>query len=216
MTTTLSPSDQLRAGRLTRRLLQLLAGLALYGVSMALVVRAGLGQIPWDVLHVGLARQLPFTLGQVVIGVSLLVLLLWIPLRQKPGLGTILNAILIGFALDATLPRLPAPGSLPAQVAMAVTGVLLNAVATASYIGSHLGPGPRDGLMTGLSRHTGASIRLVRTAIEIVVVLAGWALGGAIGFGTILYAVAIGPLTQLLLPWFAVGLHSEPPAEDAS
>jgi len=192
--------SSLRGRRLPRRLTQLYAGLVLYGVSMALIVRSALGNIPWDVLHQGLADRLGWSMGIVTIAVGALVLLAWIPLRERPGLGTVSNVIVVGLALDAALAVVAAPSSLPVRVALLLVGVLLNAVATAAYIGVHLGPGPRDGLMTGLVRRTGRSLRLVRTSIEVAVVAGGWLLGGTFGIGTLLYAVAIGPLTQFLLP----------------
>jgi len=191
--------------RLPRRLVQLYAGLALYGLSMALLVRAGLGVMPWDVLHQGLVRSIGGTLGGVSVVVGALVLLLWIPLRQRPGVGTVSNVVVIGIAVDASLAVLPAVGDgLPLRIAVAVAGILLNAVATAAYIGVRLGPGPRDGLMTGLVARTGGSVRLVRTGIEVVVVASGWLLGGTLGIATVLYALAIGPLVQPLLRWFTV------------
>jgi uncharacterized membrane protein YczE len=189
-----------------RRLVQLYAGLALYGASMALIIRSTLGNMPWDVLHQGLAERSGLTIGVVSIVVGAVVLLAWIPLRQRPGLGTVSNVVVIGVAVDATLAVVPAPGELPLRVGLLVAGVLLNALATAAYIGVHLGPGPRDGLMTGLVRRTGGSVRLVRTSIEVVVVLTGWLLGGTLGAGTVLYALAIGPLVQLLLPPLSVAL----------
>ncbi|MGZ6859302.1 MAG: membrane protein YczE, partial [Blastococcus sp.] len=189
-----------RGRRLPRRLVQLYAGLALYGVSMALLVRSTLGVMPWDVLHQGLARHLGWSLGTVTIVVGALVLLAWIPLRQLPGIGTVSNVVVIGLAVDATLALLPTPSALAARVGFVAAGVLLNAVATAAYIGVHLGPGPRDGLMTGLVRRTGGSVRLVRTSIEAAVVATGWLLGGTLGLGTVVYALAIGPLVQVLLP----------------
>lgn len=201
------PLEQLRGGRLPRRLIQLLAGLYLYGASMAMIVTSGLGMMPWDVLHSGLLRYVPLTFGTVITIVSLLVLLAWIPLRQQPGLGTILNAVLIGPALDLTRLFLPITDSLGANIGYLVGGVLVNGVATAMYIGSQFGPGPRDGLMTGLSRVTGRSIRLVRTLIEVTVVVVGWLLGGVVGIGTALYAVTIGPATQMLLPSLTVELR---------
>lgn len=193
--------------RLPRRLVQLYAGLVLFGVSMALLVRAQLGVIPWDVLHQGLSRQLGVSMGSVVIAVSLLLLLAWIPLRERPGIGTISNALVIGLTLDVALEVLPPVDAVPLRVLLVLTGVLLNAVATASYIGVHLGPGPRDGLMTGLVRCTGRSVRLVRTSIEAAVVLVGWLLGGTVGVGTVVYALAIGPLVQFLLPRLSVRLQ---------
>lgn len=202
----LSPLAQLHAGKLPRRLTQLFVGLSLFGVSIALMLRGGLGAMPWDVLHVGLAQRLPFTIGAVMIGVSLLVLLAWVPLRQMPGLGTIANAIWIGIVADVVLRVLPAAPGLPWQLGYTVAGTVLNGLATAMYIGSQLGPGPRDGLMTGLSRVTGRSLRLARTGIEVVVVAAGWLLGGVVGFGTLFYALAVGPLTQFFLPFMIVDL----------
>jgi uncharacterized membrane protein YczE len=191
---------RLRGRRLPRRLTQLYVGLVLYGVSMALLVRSTLGVMPWDVLHQGLARHLGWSLGTVTVVVGALVLLAWIPLRQRPGIGTVSNVVVIGLAVDATLAVLPAPSILAVRVAFVVLGVLLNAVATAAYIGVHLGPGPRDGLMTGLVRRTGGSVRLVRTSLEVAVVATGWLLGGTLGLGTVVYALAVGPLVQLLLP----------------
>lgn len=207
----LGPLAQLRAGRLGRRIPQLLVGLVLYGVSMALLVRGAFGVMPWDVLHQGLARHIPLSFGQIVIVTSLAVLLLWIPLRQPPGLGTVLNAVLIGLVVDPVLGWLDEPAGLLPRLALVLAGLLLNALATALYIGAQLGPGPRDGLMTGLARRTGHSIRLVRTGIEVAVVAAGWLLGGVLGVATIAYAVLIGPLTQVFLPFVIVPL--DPVAE---
>lgn len=203
----LSPAEQLRAGRLPRRLAQLFVGLTLYGVSMAMMMRGALGLDPWDVFHVGVAHHLPLSIGTIVIIVGVLVLLAWIPLRQWPGLGTVANALWIGVATDATLALVPPAGSLVVRILeMAVGGVLLNGLAGALYIGAQLGPGPRDGLMTGLARRTGWSLRLVRTGIELVVLTIGWLLGGGVGVGTILYALGIGPVVQHLLPWCIVPL----------
>lgn len=205
---TLGPIDQLRAGHLWRRLPQLLIGLWLYGVSMSLMIRSTLGAMPWDVLHLGLARQLPLDVGQIVIIVSFIVLLGWIPLREVPGIGTVLNAILIGIATDTMLSFLHAPGDWWLRGLLMVSGICLNAVATAMYIGAQFGRGPRDGLMTGFARRTGHSIRLVRSCLEVAVVIVGVLLGGTLGVGTVLYAVLIGPLTQLLLPPFLVPLEA--------
>jgi uncharacterized membrane protein YczE len=190
--------------RLGRRLVQLYAGLALYGLSMALLVRAGLGVMPWDVLHQGISRTLGGSLGLVSAVVGGLVLLLWIPLRQRPGFGTVSNVVVIGLSVDAALAAIPPVGPLAVRVLLVPAGIVLNAVATAAYIGVRLGPGPRDGLMTGLVARTGGSVRLVRTAIEVTVVAAGWLLGGTLGVATVLYAVAIGPLVQPLLPRLTV------------
>jgi uncharacterized membrane protein YczE len=202
----LGPVAQLRAGRLARRLPQLLVGLVLYGASLAFMVRGDIGLAPWDVLHSGLIRHVPITLGQAVVVMSFVVLVLWIPLREKPGVGTIANALVVGMSADATLWLLDEPRALAGRVALMLGGVLLCALATALYIGAQLGRGPRDGLMTGLHRRTGLSIRLVRTAIEVGVVLAGLALGGVLGVGTVVFALGIGPLTQWMLPWFIVDL----------
>ena len=191
--------------RLPRRLTQLYAGLVLYGISMALLVRSGLGVIPWDVLHQGLAGRTGLSMGVVTILVGVLVLLAWIPLRERPGLGTVSNVLVVGLALDGALLVLAEPAPLPARIAFAVAGIGLNAVATAAYVGVQFGPGPRDGLMTGLVRRTGRSVRLVRTSLEVLVVATGWLLGGTLGVATVAYAVAIGPLVQLTLPWLTVG-----------
>jgi len=189
---------------LTRRLLQLLFGLALYGISLAMVIRASLGTAPWDVLHQGLAARTGLSLGTVVVVVSFLVLLLWIPLRQWPGVGTLCNAVLVGVFADIGLALIPQFSHLGGQICLLVGAVLLNGVASACYIGARLGPGARDGLMTGLARRTGWPVRVCRTGIEVVVLGAGWLLGGSVGVGTVLYALAIGPLVQLLLPRFTV------------
>jgi uncharacterized membrane protein YczE len=212
--TALSPRAQLRAGRLPRRLTQLMVGLVLYGVSMAMMLRGGLGLDPWDVFHFGVADGLPLTFGTVVILTGVAVLLLWIPLRQAPGVGTVANALVVGLATDAALLLLAAPEALAAQVGLMVAGVVLNGLATALYIGAQLGPGPRDGLMTGLVRRTGWSVRGVRTSIEVTVVAVGWGLGGVVGIGTVLYALAIGPLVQLMLPPLIVSLAPSSAAGD--
>lgn len=177
----------------------LLIGLCGYGVSMAMMVRAGLGLDPWDVFHQGLTRHTPLSLGMASAVVGVVVLLAWIPLRNRPGIGTILNVIVLAVTVDATLAVLPAPSALPASIAMLLGGVVLNAISTVLYIGAGLGPGPRDGLMTGLVARTGLSVRLVRTAIEATVLAVGWLLGGTVGVGTVVYAFGIGPLVQLFL-----------------
>jgi len=204
--TDLGPVAQLRAGRLGWRLPQLVVGLVLYGVSLAMMVRGHLGLAPWDVLHSGVTRYLPITLGQAVIVMSFVVMLAWVPLREMPGIGTILNALLVGTAADATLWLLDQPEAMAARLALTVGGVALCGLASALYIGAQLGRGPRDGLMTGLARRTGLSLRLVRTGLEVSVVVIGLLLGGVAGLGTVLYALAIGPLTQLMLPWCTVRL----------
>lgn len=191
------------------RIVQLGVGLFLFGASMAMLLRGGLGMEPWGVLHYGLSLHLPMSIGLIVIVVSFVVLLLWIPLRQAPGLGTIANAVVIGLAMDATLAVLPPTDGLGARVGLMLGGILLNGFAGALYIGSQLGPGPRDGLMTGLHRRTGASIRTVRTLIEISVLAAGWLLGGTIGIGTVLYAFGVGPIVQFFLPLVTVRLSPQ-------
>ncbi|WP_225655413.1 membrane protein YczE [Streptomyces pseudogriseolus] len=190
--------------RLVRRLFQLYAGLALYGASSALLVRSGLGLEPWNVLHQGLSERTGLSMGVVLTVLGAAILLLWIPLRQRPGLGTISNVLVIGVVMDATLAVVPDAHGLAVRVALMAAGIVLNGAATGLYIAARFGPGPRDGLMTGLNRRTGLSVRLVRTAIEITVVVTGFVLGGTVGVGTVLYAVAIGPLAQLFLRVFAV------------
>ena len=171
-----------------------------------MMVRGALGLAPWDVLHSGFIRHVPMTIGQAVVLLSFVVLLLWIPLREKPGIGTVANAVLVGLAADATLAVLAEPDSLALRLALMLGGLVLNGLATALYIGSQFGRGPRDGLMTGLARRTGLSLRLVRTGLEVTVVVIGLLLGGALGVGTVLYALAIGPLAQRMLPWWTVDL----------
>ena len=176
----------------------------MYGVSLAMFVRAGLGLDPWDVFHQGLAVKTGLSIGTVVVIVSFLVLLLWIPLRQWPRFGTLCNAVLVGVFADVGLALIPEFSHPGGQAGMMAGAIILNGIASACYIGARLGPGARDGLMTGLARRTGWSVRSCRTGIEIVVLAAGWLLGGSVGIGTVLYALAIGPLVQLLLPRFTV------------
>ena len=197
------------------RLLQLYLGLIAYGVSMALMLHAQFGLMPWDVLHQGIALQGGWPMGRVAVAVSFAVLLAWIPIRQRPGLGTISNAVVIGLVFDAAMSLLGdslAGIGAASRVALLLGGIGLNGLATAAYIGARFGPGPRDGLMTGLARRSGRSVRLVRTVIEGSVLLGGFALGGTLGWGTLLYAVAIGPLIQWMLPPFA---HRPPDADPA-
>ena len=189
---------------MTRRLLQLFTGLAMYGISLAMFIRAGLGLDPWDVFHQGLANRTGLSIGVVVIAVSFLVLLLWIPLRQMPGFGTLCNAVLVGVFADVGLALIPAVSHVAGQAGLLAGAVLMNGVASACYIGAGFGPGARDGLMTGLARRTGWSVRLSRTLIEVSVLAIGWLLGGSVGVGTVVYALAVGPLVHVLLPRFMV------------
>ncbi len=190
--------------RRTRRVTQLFAGLLLYGFSMGVMVRAGLGLDPWDVLHQGLADRLPFSFGVTIVLVSIVVLLLWVPIRQRPGVGTLANTVVIGLATDASLALLPVAPNLAIAIVAMVGAVMLNAVAGALYIGAGLGPGPRDGLMTGLVARGAGSVFVVRTLIEGSVLIGGWLLGGTVGVATVVYAVSIGPLLHLLLPRLVV------------
>lgn len=211
----LGPLAQLRAGRLGRRLVQLMVGLVLYGVSLGMMVRGALGVAPWDVLHLGLTHHVPFSLGGALMLTSAVVLLAWIPLRERPGLGTVANALVLGPATDATLALLGRPDVLAERAALTFTGIVLCALATAMYIGAQFGRGPRDGLMTGLARRTGLSLRLVRTSLEVTVVLLGLVLGGPLGAGTVVFALAIGPLTQWMLPAWTVRLAAPAAQEPA-
>jgi uncharacterized membrane protein YczE len=186
-----------------RRLIQLYAGLVLFGVSMAFLIRARLGLDSWDVLHQGIARQTGLRFGWIVIAVGALVLLLWVPLHQRPGIGTVSNVIVVGLAVDAALDLMPAPQHLAVRSVFLAAGILVNGVATGLYIGAGLGPGPRDGLMTGLAAR-GYSIRVARTLIEVAVLALGWLLGGTVGVGTVLYALAIGPLAYYFIPRLTV------------
>lgn len=206
--------------RLFRRLSQLYLGLALYGVSMALMIESTLGLNPWDVFHQGLARHSGLSIGMTTIAVGVLVLLLWIPLRQRPGLGTISNVVVIGLAVDAALAALPTVTALIPRIGLLLAGIMLNGMATGLYIGARFGPGPRDGLMTGyVALRPGRSIRVVRTAIEVTVLAVGWLLGGTVGVGTVAYALVIGPLAHLFIPLFTVApvaVSADAQARDAS
>jgi uncharacterized membrane protein YczE len=193
--------------RIPRRLTQLYIGLLLYGLAGALQVRSGLGLDPWDVFHQGLSEHVGLGIGTLVIIVGAAVLLLWIPLRQWPGLGTLSNVVLVGASMNWSLQLLPHHARLGWRITEMLGGVLLCGVATGMYIGANFGPGPRDGLMTGLARVSGRSIRLVRTGLELTVLAAGWVLGGTVGIGTVVFALAIGPLAQVFLPLFDVRPH---------
>ncbi|WP_019136931.1 YczE/YyaS/YitT family protein [Cellulomonas massiliensis] len=200
-----------------RRLTQLFTGLVLYAVSIALLVHPGLGTMPWDVLSQGVARRTGLSLGTVIVLTSVLVLLCWIPLRQRPGLGTVANVVVIGALVDPALALmdawLPDPG-MPVRIALAAAGIVTNALATGLYVGAGLGPGPRDGLMTGLVRRTGRPVALVRTSIEVVVVLTGVALGGTFGPATIAYALLVGPLVGVVLPRTTIAAPAPEPARE--
>ncbi|RZJ01664.1 MAG: hypothetical protein EON90_02520 [Brevundimonas sp.] len=185
-----------------RRFIQLQFGLIMYGLSLALMVRADLGLNPWSVFHQGLSGLTGISLGLVVNGVGALVLLTWIPLRQRPGIGTISNVLVIGLAADAALALLPPLHGTGLQVLFLATGIIMNAVATGAYIGAGLGPGPRDGITTGLVRVTGWQIRWVRMGVEAGVLALGWMMGGTIGLGTVAYLLTNGPLLQIFLPMF--------------
>lgn len=181
------------------RFAQLVVGLVLYGFTMALMVQSGLGLDPWDVFHEGLTHHVPLTFGQVVIVVGAIVLLLWIPLKQRPGVGTVLNVILIGLAADAGIALVAPPEELWARIVLLILGVVGNGLAGALYIGARLGPGPRDGLWVALVERTGISVRRVRTGLELSVLVTGFLLGGTVGVGTVLYALTIGPIVQFFL-----------------
>jgi uncharacterized membrane protein YczE len=192
---------------LVRRLLQLYVGLALYGLGIALQVSSRLGNDPWDVFHQGLSRRFGLSIGTWIVIVGCLVMLLWIPLRQRPGIGTISNAVLVGVFADVFLAVLPRPDGLPVRWSYLVAAILVTAFATGLYIGAGLGPGPRDGLMTGLAAR-GHSIRVMRTSIELSVLAIGWLLGGTVGLGTLLFAITIGPLSHFTIPLLAIKRRS--------
>jgi uncharacterized membrane protein YczE len=194
-----------------RRLARLYSGLVLYGVSDAMLLLAGLGVDPWDVLHQGLSRRLGLGVGTWSIIVGAAVLLLWMPLRQRPGFGTASNVFVVGAVIDLVLAVVPDPHGLGLRSLVLVAGVVLNGVATGAYIGAGLGPGPRDGLMTGLAKR-GLSIRVVRTYIELTVLLIGWLLGGSVGVGTVVYALGIGPLAHFFIPRLAIDRPRPPDA----
>jgi uncharacterized membrane protein YczE len=206
------PVDRIWLDIMTRRLVQLILGLSLYGAAVGVMVRADLGLGPWSVFHQGLANHTGLTIGLITNGLGALLLLLWIPLRQKPGIGTVGNVLLIGTTADLTLSLLPPIESLPLQAAALVFAILLTGVASGLYIGAGLGPGPRDGLMTGIVRLTGWPIPRVRTGLELVVLGLGWLLGGTVGIGTLLYAFGVGPLVGVFLPLFDVNRSVQKPA----
>ncbi|MET0725011.1 MAG: hypothetical protein ABWY36_01580 [Leifsonia sp.] len=209
--TSTAPSSPLLMGR---RIVQLLVGLFLYGIGIALIVRGQIGAAPWDVLTQGIAKHTGLSFGLITVLTSGVVLLLWIPLRQWPGIGTVLNALLVGPSADIGLAVIPTDLPLAARIVVFIAGLLVLAAATGLYIGAHFGPGPRDGLMTGLHRRTGWKIWIVRTGIEVVVVAIGWALGGDVGIGTLAFALFIGPLCGWAIPFFAIRLPAK--ATDAA
>lgn len=200
-----------RPQRLTRRISQLVIGLALYGLGIALIVQGGLGSAPWDVLTQGISTRIPLSFGTITILVSVAVMLLWIPLKQRPGIGTVTNALAVGPFADAAFLVLPDPAHLAVRICFTALGIVTIGAATGLYIGAKFGPGPRDGLMTGLHQLTGRPIWIVRTSLEITVVIVGWLLGGVVGFGTLAFALCVGPLCQFFLRLFEVGI--EPGAE---
>ncbi|KUL48765.1 hypothetical protein ADL28_28135 [Streptomyces violaceusniger] len=198
--------------RLPRRLVQLYVGLVLYGASMGLQLRAAVGLDPWDAFHQGVAEHTSLSIGTVTVVVGLAALLLWIPLRERPGLGTVSNVMVIGPVVDATLWLIPEQKALAVRIPMLLFAIVLCGAATGLYISARFGAGPRDGLMTGLHRRTGWSLRLVRTGIELAVLATGFALGGSVGLGTVLFALTIGPLSQFFLRVFAIPAPAGMPA----
>ncbi|GAA3824015.1 membrane protein [Sphaerisporangium flaviroseum] len=180
------------------RLLRLYAGLALYGAGVGVQVESRLGNNPWDVFHQGLAVRTGWSIGTWIILVGAIVMVFWIPLRQRPGVGTLSNIIFLGLFVDLTIWLAPTPDALVVRWIYLLAAVVFVAAATGLYLGAGMGPGPRDGLMTGLHR-LGLSIRTARTLIELTVLAAGWLLGGTVGVGTIVFAIAIGPLTQYFM-----------------
>ncbi len=188
---------------LRRRLIQLLIGLILFGIGIGLMLRSGLGLPPWDVLHQGLAEQFGLSVGVWSIIISFVVLLAWIPLHERYGIGTLLNALIIGVVIDIAAALLPAPESLVWDVVMMVSGIFIIGLASGLYIGANLGPGPRDGLMTAIARR-GPSIRATRWGIEIVVLIVGILMGGTFGVGTVAFALFIGPIVHFFLPRWSI------------
>lgn len=181
----------------------------LYGIGISFMVRGSIGAAPWDVLTQGISRHIPLSFGVITICVSVVVLLMWIPLRQRPGIGTILNAVLVGPSADVGFWLLPTPDVLWLRVLFFAIGLVTLAAATGLYIGAHFGPGPRDGLMTGLHLRLGRPIWMVRTALEVTVVTIGWLLGGTVGVGTVAFALLVGPLCQFFLRVFDIpGTHA--------
>lgn len=196
-----------RGPLLRRRFVNLVIGLVLFGAGIGLMLQSGLGVAPWDVLHQGLAERFGLTVGVWSIIVSMAILVCWLPLREPYGVGTVLNAVIIGIVIDLTVRLVPAPGGLVARIFLVAAGIVTVGFASGLYIGARLGPGPRDGLMTGIARR-GRSLRLTRTVIEVSALAAGWLLGGTVGVGTIAFALLMGPLVHFFLPRLAVGMDT--------
>jgi len=201
------------------KLARCITGLAFFGFGITLFLRANLGLAPWDIFHKGLSEKFGISIGLVIQGVGLLLLVLWIPLRQRPGVGTILNAVEIGLVVNLTKPLIGEPDQLVIRALMVIAGVLVVGIGSALYIGAGLGSGPRAGLMLGLSKRSIAgrqiSIRVARTAVELTVMVAGIFLGGTVGIGTVIFMFGIGPLVQLILPRFEMRLASDRPKSAA-
>lgn len=189
--------------RLGRRLVRCVIGLSLFSVGISMQMNANIGAPPWDVFHQGIANQTGISIGKIIVLTGFSLLLLWIPLKQKPGLGTILNALEIGLVADVALAIIPEPTNILIRVPMALLGIVVVAIGTGLYIGSALGPGPRDGLMTGLAKR-GIPIRKGRTAVEVIVLITGWLLGGQVGIATFAFALGVGPLVHFFLPRLAI------------
>lgn len=204
----LSLRDQLGVDRLGRRLVQMMIGLTGFGLSLAMLLRSGLGGAPWDVFHAALAERLGATVGAMSIAVSFVLLLLWIPLRERLGIGTVANAIWVGVSIDLGMLVLPQTSSLPVAIALMLLGVVVNGISGAVYIGAQLGAGARDGLMTALSRVLSRPVGPVRIVLEVIVLVTGWLLGGPLGLGTVVYAIALGPVIQLALPHVLIPVRS--------
>lgn len=209
----LSLRDQLGVDRLARRLVQMMIGLTGFGLSLAMLLRSGLGGAPWDVFHAALAERLGATVGSMSIAVSFVLLLLWIPLRERLGIGTVANAIWVGVSIDLGMLILPEASSLPVAIALMLLGVVVNGISGAVYIGAQLGAGARDGLMTALSRVLSRPVGPVRIVLEVIVLVTGWLLGGPLGLGTVVYAIALGPVIQLALPHVLIPVRSVPGRE---
>ena len=209
----LSLRDQLGVDRLARRLVQMMIGMTGFGLSLAMLLRSGLGGAPWDVFHAALAERLGATVGSMSIAVSFVLLLLWIPLRERLGIGTVANAIWVGVSIDLGMLILPEASSLPVAIALMLLGVVVNGISGAVYIGAQLGAGARDGLMTALSRVLSRPVGPVRIVLEVIVLVTGWLLGGPLGLGTVVYAIALGPVIQLVLPHVLIPVRSVPGRE---